>query len=232
MLILKGIICIVTFILLFFGTTDSFNLSEVLKRALKWIGIILGIIFCLLLEKNWLIIPKIVLFIAICSFIWLGNTIYDDFDPILRHIIIGVEAVFITLLVCADMYDKNVEEYEEISSTKSCTLIYANDTSSITGNIHGTRRYVYGSISEKPEYKYYYMLEDGSIKLGSIPADDTTIYYIKSGEEPYLETIVTTRYEVDNNKKPATCQEIGKTTTYRLYIPEGSITNEYKFDAE
>ena len=215
MLKLKGIICMATFILLFFGTIDSFNLSEV-----KWIGMILGIIFCLLLKKNWLIIPKLVLFIAICSFIWLENTIYDDWKPTLEHIIIVVEIV-ILLLICVNMYYKDVEVYEEIASTKSCALICANETSSITGNIHGTRRYVYRSISEKSEYKYYYMLEDGGI----IPVDNITdVHFIKSNEEPYIETVVTTRYEVGNNNNPATCKEVEKTTTYILYTP--LITNE------
>lgn len=240
MLTLKSVICILTFILIFVGTTDLFNLSEKLQIFFKVIGIVLGVIFCLLLERNWYIIPKIILFFTICSCIWSQNKTYskEEIRSVIPtawcHIGVGVCFAFTAFLFSDDMYWENFEEYEEISSTKSCTLICASDTSSITGNIHGDRYYVYGPISGTfgYDYNYYYMSEDGGIKLGTIPAEDTTIYYIESDEEPYLETIVTTKYEINNNNNPPTREKLGETATYNLFIPEGSITNEYKFDAE
>jgi hypothetical protein len=93
-------------------------------------------------------------------------------------------------------------------------------------------QYVQGSLSEKSVYKYYYQLEDNGIKQGTIPAESTTIYFVKSGEDAYLETIVTTEYYLNKNYTPATrCMENSE-TTYKLYVPEGSITNVYEFNAE
>ena len=74
--------------------------------------------------------------------------------------------------------------------------------------------------------------EDGGIKQGTIPVDSTTIYFTKPGEEAYLETIITTEYMINNNNTPATRFGESSKTTYKLYVPEGSVTNVYEFDAE
>lgn len=91
---------------------------------------------------------------------------------------------------------------------------------------------MHGSSSEKSVYKYYYQQEDGGIKLDSVSADDTTIYILKDGEQPHIETVVTTSYYLNYNNNPATrCMESAE-VSYKLYVPEGAITNVYEFDAE
>lgn len=142
---------------------------------------------------------------------------------------IGIVVTVIAYIVAGIMYLGNLEKCEvpDVSTTSS-TIICAKDNFSITGSI----LYVHGSVSEESVYKYYYQLEDGGIKQGTIPADSTTIYFVKAGEEAYLETIVTTEYWMNDNNTPATrCLGTSK-TTYKLYIPEGSVTNMYEFNAE
>lgn len=96
----------------------------------------------------------------------------------------------------------------------------------------GSIWYVQGSASEKSVCRYLYELKDGGIKQGSILADSTTIYFIKDGEKPYLETIFTTTYDINENNEPATRCHKKSETTYRLYVLEGSILNVYEFDVE
>ena len=146
---------------------------------------------------------------------------------------IGIVVTVIAFIVIGIMYLNNLEECEVPDvSTKISTVICAKDNSSIAGSISGSILYVHGSVSEESVYKYYYQLEDGGIKQGTIPADSTTIYFVETGEEAFLETVITTEYWINNNNSPATrCLETSE-TTYKLYVPEGSVINAYEFDAE
>ena len=130
-------------------------------------------------------------------------------------------------------YINNIEECKvpDVSIT-TCNVICAKDNSSITGGKLGSIFYVQGSISEKSVYKYYYQLEDGGIKQGTIPAESTTIYFVEPEKDAYLETTVVTQYYINKNNTPATRQNETSVVTYNLYVPEGSITNVYEFNAE
>lgn len=227
MLIAKIIICILTFITFFVARMiyeyDSTRLSPIVAGIA---GIVLGITFCVfLITTNWNLftIPKILLFISVCLYILFK----EEKEPCF-HFWLGIVITIITFIVTGIMYLNNFEKCKVFDvSTTSSIVICVKDNSSITGIFH-----VFGSVSEESVYKYYYQLEDGGIKQGTIPAESTTIYFVKSGEDAYLETIVTTEYSLNKNNTPATrCFETSK-TTYKLYVPEGSITNMYEFNAE
>ena len=139
----------------------------------------------------------------------------------------------------APLEKDEVTEFNYVTTT-SHKLICVKDDFSITGSLSGKEsrniflvyESVSGSVSEESVYKYYYLLKDSGIKLGTIPADSTTIYYIESEEEPHIETVITTKFQMINKGKPdAHCDETSK-TIYKLYVPEGPISNVYEFDAE
>lgn len=233
MLVAKIIICILTFIALFVARMIYENNygSTWINNIVASIAGVLGITFCvLLITTNWNLftIPKILLFISVCLYILFKEEL-EDCVPFW----IGIVITVIAFIVTGIMYLNNFEKCEvpDVSTTSS-TVICAKDNSSVTGSISGSILYVHGSVSKKSVYKYYYQLEDGGIKQGTIPADSTTIYFVKAGEEAYLETVVTTEYWMNNNNTPATrCLETSE-TTYKLYVPEGSVTNVYEFNAE
>ncbi len=234
MLVVKIIICILTFIAFFVARKIYENLytTRASSNIVAGIAVVLGITFCtLLITTNWNLftIPKILLFILVCLFILFCN----DWGVPSAIWIVAIITV-IAFIVTGVMYLNNIEkkcEVPDVSTTRT-TVICAKDNSSITGSISGNILHFHGSVSEESVYQYYYQLEDGGIKLGTIPAESTTIYFVEAGEEAYLETVITTKYWMNNNNSPATrCHETSE-TTYKLYVPEGSIVNVYEFDAE
>lgn len=225
MLIAKIIICILTL-----GTLIAARLEyeenyepSVASNILAIIAGILATAFCtLLITANWNLftIPKILLLATACLYI-----LFKEDNFICIPFWIGVVVTIIAYIICGYLYLGNVDKCETPDvKTTNCTVICANDGSTVSGGVF--------YVHENSVYKYYYELEDGGIKLATIPADCTTLYFIESGEQAYLETIVTTTYYLNNNEAPATRWFEHSQTYYKLYVPKGSITNVYEFDAE
>ena len=233
MLIVKIVICILTFVAIIIarGKFDCCT-NRKTKIIARTIPVILGVIFCILIivtKWNLFAIPKILLFISCC--LWLVFVGDDDWGSL--PFSGGILITIISYIVSGVLYFKNIREDEtpDITVTKT-SILCAKDNSVISGGMSGGIFYVQASVSEKSEYHYYYQQEDGGIKLGTIPADDTTIYYVGEDEGAYLETTVETRYTLNYNNNPATIWDETSETTYKLYVPEGSVTSVYEFDAE
>lgn len=233
MLVVKIFICILFFIALIvarikYGDYDRPTLASNIAVIIAGI---LGITFIVLLfitNLNLFIIPKILLFISFGLYI-----LFKEEYELCVLFWIGFFITVIAFIIVVIIFFNNYEECEnpDVSIT-STSIICAKDNSSTSGKFSGGILYVQGSVSEESVYKYYYLLEDGGIKQGTIPADDTTIYFVESEEEAHLETIVSTEYWLNNNDNPPTrCFESSE-ETYKLYVPEGSVTNVYEFDAE
>ena len=111
-------------------------------------------------------------------------------------------------------YNYNLEE--------NIKIIALQDTSAI----HGRKFILSGYIDEEMYYNYMADLGNNSYKMDRIKADDTTIRY---SDNPHIETYVSDGFK--NEKDYAWCLPID----YRysvIYIPEGSIINEYEIDLE
>lgn len=192
---------------------------------------VLGIAFCILMaETHWniMIIPKVIVFISVCLYVLFKEEL-ETCGPFWMGILIA----FIAWIITGYFYIGKLEKTNDPDvAITTCNVLCAKDGTMTSGSFSGTIIYVHGSSSEKSVYKYYYQQEDGGIKLGSISVDDTTLYFLEDGEEPRIETISTTWYYMNYNNNPATrCLETTN-ITYKLYIPEGSITNVYEFDTE
>jgi hypothetical protein len=119
---------------------------------------------------------------------------------------------------------------EPVEQQISEPLVNIADTSypDTHGSIRGGMFYIYGSIStdNKQAFNYYVKQADGSFKLKSAPASDSTIIYTK--DNPRVEI---SAYKCERGKtifeawSISGCEE--KPTTYKFYIPEGSITESY-----
>lgn len=210
----------------------KFNESKICKTIIivrVSVPIILWAIFSILMATRniTIIIGMIAVFVFVFSFL-----LYMKYEKKLE-IMLGVSGIAaLSMIVVGIVYFINIKKYEipDVVVTKT-PIICAKDNSVISGSMSGGIFYVQASVSEKSEYHYYYQQEDGGIKLGTIPADDTTIYYL-DGKNAYLETTVTTTYYLDYNNNPASRWSEESVIKYKLYVPEGSVTNVYEFDAE
>ena len=199
-------------------------------KIIAIILVILGVIALIIVKRNVFTIPKILLFISISLIAW-STTNDDSFWGC--SCTIGIIITIIAYIIAGVLYFNNIREDETPEITViNTSILCAKDNSVISGGMSGGIFYVRASVSEKSEYHYYYQQEDGGIKLGTIPAEDTTIYYVEEEEDSYLETTVETTYIWNYNDNPATIFDEISETTYKLYVPEGSVTSVYEFDAE
>lgn len=239
MFIAKCLLVILTFILLFIARIKNYNKKTDSANLLFTIATILGIASCILLfidNINIFNLPKIALFISICLCIVFDE--YDERDGILDSFLSSVFAIgfivtMVLLLITFIIFMFSFKQCEtpEIETT-SCKIICAKDNSLVDGSIIGSIHHIYGSVSEKFVYQFYYYNEDGKPEPGRIPAESTELNFIEEGEEPYLETIVTTTYEINRVMNPKIRFSEKTETTYNLYIPRSAITDVYELDAE
>lgn len=230
----KWIAFVLSLIMLFVARKiyeEHYNKPTMLSNVIAVIAAVLGIVFCVLMAVmhwNVMIIPKIALYISICLYV-----LFKEEFEICGQFLIGFIITAVIWVGAGIVYIGHLEQPNapDVSTTR-CNMLCAKDGTMTSGNMSGFLIYVQASSTEKSVYKYYYQLEDGGIKLGEVSAKDATIYFLRDGEAPYIETVVTTTYFMNNNNNPATrCLE-NSSVTYKLYVPEGSITNVYEFDAE
>lgn len=115
-------------------------------------------------------------------------------------------------VVARDHYSGTMEGHEEADGF----LIFYKSRSNISG-----------SINEEETYEFYYQKDDGGYKKMSVPVDDTTIYY--TNEHPKIEILVQYgEYWI--------CPNCGaenykwKVDLNKIYVPEGSIVEEYNLN--
>lgn len=223
------IICILTFVAFFVSriTDEGYNGRNLVCTIFFICGVVLGFAFCvLLIVKNWNLftIPKILLFISFSSYI-----LWKEWCELCVPFWFGIFVTVIAYCIAGVMYCSNIEECEITDlTTENRTVLCANYYSPDTGTIDATVFHVHKS-SDESVYQYYCQSEDGGILYETIPADSTKVYYIvETGEEPHLETIVTTKYYNNNNNTPATRYQETSETKYKLYIPKDSLVDIYE----
>lgn len=146
--------------------------------------------------------------------------------------------VLIVFSAISIVFDISIPGPSEETTTR-IDIVNVNDSKEVTGSVSGGGFLIYsvnGSVSTDNVYCYYYQQEDGGFKLASIPADDSTIYYLPEGEtKGYINKITTTTtYYYDNNNYPAvkTDEVYEQSCKYEIYVPEGSIGTYYEFNGE
>lgn len=173
-------------------------------------------------------IPIILMFVVI-TIVTVCELDPYDFWEFISDAVLGMCLAVIPVLIYIVIQGGNIVEPVEQPAVSE-TLVNINDAS--YSDTHGTIRgmfYIYGSIStdNQQSFNYYVKQADGSFKLKSAPASDSTIVYTDG--TPKVES---TNYVCEKGKiifEPwsiASCKE--KPTTYKFYIPEGSIVEGYK----
>lgn len=123
-------------------------------------------------------------------------------------------ALIISLVVGIVVYDPDHYSYD-------FDVMAAKDGSAVQGRfgIFG------GFIDEKPYYFFYREFNDGRIKQGRIPANDTAIY--QDQENDAFITVHKTRAGINfwgfsEDEEP----------TYEIHVPDGSVIQDVEFDLE
>lgn len=123
--------------------------------------------------------------------------------------------------------------YTEIKETAKYELVTLQDDSQIEGKIRGEMFYIYGSINTEEVYNFYYKTSDDGFVRGKVDANKAVIYekddckpvvieyttYTKSTDEKLQKWLFfwTTDIQVKN---------------YKIYVPKGTVANEYSLDAK
>lgn len=160
-------------------------------------------------------------------FVMAGYLISNDK---VRVIVLGVISICFGVAVCLTpvFMLTCVEHTEEYVIKESYELVSANDSYSLNGTMYGNIFHIHATLEENSMYRYYYKMKDGGIKQGNIPADQTTIYLV-SDQVPHIEEVWVQYYSIYKNKKEFDNEEF---YGYRLYVPNGSITDIFEFDGK
>lgn len=175
-------------------------------------------------------IPIILIIVIAVVVVLVVDDPYDFADGVCSVLLGGMFGALVALLYIGIQLSTNkVGSVEQPVASESLVNIADTSYSNTYGSIRGSMFYVYGSIStdNKQAFNYYVKQTDGSFKLKSAPASDSAIIYTK--ENPRVE-ISTYKCERGNTIFEAwsifKCEE--KPTTYKFYIPEGSIAESYR----
>lgn len=159
---------------------------------------------------------------------------------------------FSTMLIDCKVSDKYYSNIFHVvpprCEEQSFEIIAINDSSTTDGKISGNteitttsrlfvqkttiENVVDGYIEQKDIYKLYYVSnsETGEIRLMTLDASSTPLFYVEDGETPYLLKKTYTDYYLNKNIEPPQEFNHSKTYAYELHIPEGSIIQQFSFD--
>lgn len=212
-LVMKIFFCILSLLGISLAVRNTFRKKTSLPFYV--ISVISGSIFCIMLcipFTEYSIICILIYILACIIFGILGvviiDFIIDDY---------GIcPCIFVIFVIILFSHHNNSKTEECITTTYE--IVCVNDSFSTVGSGSAFVMHIY----EEAMYKYYYKLgtENEGIKLGSVPAEETTIYYTKDSEIPHIDII------------EMVCDGIVIESEYKLYVPEGSISNEYILDAQ
>jgi hypothetical protein len=208
--------------------------KEKLAAIFGIVGAVCAFSLCWWYIVDWTLfsIPKMLLFITTCLFVAFQEY-DDDIDGLWCA---GIGVTVIAYLVCGGIWLYNIQPLKEVDvkETKEA-IICLYDNSKIEGEIKGRSSIlggsVEGTITQTKEYTFYYVLEDGGMKMGSVPTSSTTVYYLpKDEDDAYLLTRKELTYTMNNNENPAVIWRTAEKVSYNLFIPEGSISNFFLLD--
>ena len=186
-----------------------------------------------------MIVFAIICIIALICYIAIGRALYadgllDDAMGWLLYVAIGVVVVLMGLLVVVFALIipvSDVTNTEELIDTKELRAL--NDRTQIEGRFSSGIFVHSGRINEKPIYAFYYIdKETNGIKYGSIPAETTTIYTIENSDKPRVEEYTLYRNYISLLTAPMECSVPSKKSIYKLYVPDGSISNDITLDLQ
>lgn len=158
---------------------------------------------------------------------------YEDnfYDGKVPYVILLLVAVIISFCKFFGPLECNTKH----STTETYQLVSAVDTQNFTGqyNAYGILFFysANGELDSQKFYNIFYQLEDGGIKQYKIPVDEASIYYIENDEVPHFE--ITRFYDCNGINRKTFEHNINShasSISYSIYVPKGSITEQFQFN--
>lgn len=150
---------------------------------------------------------------------FMGIDYFDEYgaDVSGKTLVISIVLYLSVILFCAFGFHKMGKQpwnYSEPYATEK--IVCLNDTNQINGRFYMRRGY----IGEKLYYQYMVKLGAG-YKANKVGADNTTLYYDNDN------------FRVEWCEKERHWLYFSETEKYqKIYIPEGSITDDYSIDLQ
>lgn len=158
----------------------------------------------------------------------------DEFESMLGKIGLLLFAFNVVVFCVPYYFCGPLECYTEHSTTETYQLVSAVDTKNITGQYNASGFFVFysanGELDNQKFYNVFYQLTDGGIKQYEIPVNEASIYYIENDEVPYLE--ITSFYDcngIDRKTSEHDIKQKPSRISYNIYVPEGSIIEQFQF---
>ena len=140
-----------------------------------------------------------------------------------------INIVCVVTIISSFKYTIDIKLSDEVKSSQS--IVNFKDHHDLQGGFFiGC-----GEVHTEQYYYYYYKTDKGSYKASKIKADDCEIIYTK--DTPHIDTIVKSADE-KATENPLTFEPLlslrisGTGEKYKIYVPEGSITDEFSIDTE
>ena len=112
------------------------------------------------------------------------------------------------------------------NDTKPVVTTYQIECLQDNSNVSGSFFIGCGSVNNRMKYTYYYDCGDSTYVLEQIDVDDVKIKY--TNEKPYVDKI---KYKQTDNWINLFSFEL-RNPTYIIYVPKGSIMNNYNLDTK
>ena len=178
----------------------------------------------------------IIMFFVIIAFLLAAYIVLNvelDIDELICKIIFaGIFLMsigaFMVVTYISVSYTSNIKMHEEIESSQ--TIVNLKDNRDTKGHFFiGT-----GYVGTEAYYYYYYQTKSGSYKANKIETDKCEIIY--TNDTPHIDTIIQIPDE-EQTKNWLTLSwllslQTSSNERYKIYVPEGSITDEFSIDME
>lgn len=150
----------------------------------------------------------------------------------LSALVVTIIAVVITVGCFCGLNKIYDMRYEETKQTGEWTLVSLQDSSQLSGQLHGGAFYVRASIDTEERYTFYYKLENGGYKNAKVDADHTTIFEQDSGTPHIVQYTVTFKSKMPKWLHNTLAFGFGNEqyNTFELYIPKGSLVQDFTLD--
>lgn len=122
----------------------------------------------------------------------------------------------------------------ETKETARYELVTLQDDSQLSGNLGRGVFYVYGSINTEEVYNFYYKTQDGGFVKGKVNANKAVIYENDECSPVVVEYTTYTRSSMNPKlqKWLFFYEREEQTKSYKIYVPKGTVANEYSLDAK
>lgn len=172
---------------------------------------VLYLIHLIIVGFGWIVLLMLFL-IASVPYSYEEQLLYIKSALICTAVYIGLVIFFITGEI---KLDKQPWNYSKPYATEK--IVSLSDSNQINGHFHVRRGY----IGEKLYYQYMVDLKSGGYKANKVGADNTTLFYDNKN------------CRVEWYEKERHWLYFSETEKYqKIYIPEGSITDDYMIDLQ